>query len=52
MIKKRCLTCITIANIKCRSLTRRKKNDGETYTRHTRHADKNHNNINNKNKMK
>ena len=28
------------ANIRCRSLTRRKKEDGGTHTYHTRHADK------------
>ena len=37
-----------IAIIKCRSLTRRKKNDETRQTRHTWHADKNHSNINNK----
>ena len=50
MIKdKSCLKCMSNANIKCRSLTRRKKkNTGGTHTRHTRHADKNHIDINNK----
>ena len=50
MIKdKSCLKCMSNANIKCRSLTRRKKKDYRgTHTRHTRHADKNHSNIHNK----
>ena len=55
MIKeKRCLTCMSNANIKCRSLTRRKKKKkyGVTHTCHTRHADNNHSNINNKNVIK
>ena len=36
------------ANVKCRSLARRKKITGEIYTNHTGHEDKNHSNINNK----
>ena len=41
------------ASIKCRSLTRRKKNWGEDTFKSHKHADKNHNNMSNKkNKMK
>ena len=37
---------------KMQIINKKKKNDRETYTRHTQHADKNHNNISNKNKIK
>ena len=46
------LACMSNASIKCRSLTREKKNwRGDTYTSH-KHRDKNHSNMNNKKKKK